>query len=185
MQFGEEYGADGVEISAHSNSAPDHEDVQGRQFTLEEYDNLQATGYGKDVNGKVYTLWLNSNSFRPIEEYNCYHMPLNIIVGVSKPEYTEEQLQQMKEDNKKGFKYEGKHYTMYEGTQLQRKIETAIRQQKDTYVLAKASGDKELMLDCQKRVNQLTSKYNDVCKLSGLLPKKNRLSVSGYRGRKT
>ena len=54
------------------------------------------------------------------------------------------------------------------GTQLQRKIETAIRKAKDTQILARASGDTEL----------LTSKYNDLCKASGLLPKKQRMQVA-------
>ena len=39
--IGEEIGADGYEISVHSNPAPDHELVQGRQFSLEEYEKLR------------------------------------------------------------------------------------------------------------------------------------------------
>ena len=38
LQQGEQFGADGVEISAHFNSAPDHIDVQGKQYSLEEFD---------------------------------------------------------------------------------------------------------------------------------------------------
>lgn len=40
IRFGNEYNADGVEISVHSNPAPDHADVQGRQFSNEEYKKL-------------------------------------------------------------------------------------------------------------------------------------------------
>ena len=39
-QFGEEYGADGIEISVHAAPAIDHQDVQGRQFSKEEYNNF-------------------------------------------------------------------------------------------------------------------------------------------------
>ena len=67
---------------------------------------------------------------------------------------------------------------MYEGSQLQRRIETAIRKQKDTQILARASGDTELVEQSQNRIRLLTSKYNDLCKTSGLLPKKQRMSVS-------
>ena len=67
------------------------------------------------------------------------------------------------------------------GTQLQRKIETAIRKQKDTQILARASGDTELVEQSQNKIRLLTSKYNDLCKESGLLPKKQRMSVSNYR----
>ena len=35
------------------------------------------------------------------------------------------------------------------------------------------------------KIRLLTSKYNDLCKASGLLPKKQRMSVSGYRRVKT
>lgn len=67
------------------------------------------------------------------------------------------------------------------GTQLQRRIETAIRRQKDTQILARASEDTELIEESQNKIRLLTSKYNDLCKTSGLLPKKIRMSVSGYR----
>ncbi len=67
------------------------------------------------------------------------------------------------------------------GTQLQRRIETAIRKQKDTQILAKASGDTELIEQSQNKIRLLTSKYNDLCKASGLSPKKQRMSVTGYR----
>ena len=67
------------------------------------------------------------------------------------------------------------------GTQLQRRIETAIRKQKDTQILARSAGDKELAQECEMKIRQITEKYNDLCNISGLLPKKARMSVSGYR----
>lgn len=67
------------------------------------------------------------------------------------------------------------------GTQLQRRIELNIRKQKDIQILARASGDTELVEQSQNKIRLLTSKYNDLCKVSGLLPKKQRMSVSGYR----
>lgn len=67
------------------------------------------------------------------------------------------------------------------GTQLQRKLELNIRKQKDIQILAKASGDKELIEESQKKITQLTHKYNELCNVSGLLPKKQRMTVSGYR----
>jgi len=194
-KFGEEYGADGVEISVHSNPAPDHAEIQGRQFStikpspneLSEYEKLQKYGIAKDVKGREYDLHMHlknnetAKEFRPISEYNCYHTIFTIVLGVSEPLYTDEQLKKIQEDNEKGFEFEGKHYTMYEGTQLQRRIETSIRKQKDTQILAKASGDMELVGESQRKITILTHKYNDLSKASGLLPKKVRMSVSGYR----
>lgn len=176
-RFAEEYGADGVEISVHSNPAPDHADIQGRQFSNEEFEELEAGGVAIDVKGNKY----DGAERREIEQYNCYHKILHIVLGVSKPQYTDEQLKKIQDDNEKGFEFEGKHYTNYEGTQLQRRLETSIRKQKDTQILAKASGDMELVGESQRKITILTHKYNDLCKASGLLPKKVRVSVSGYR----
>ena len=41
-----------MEISAHPHSAPDHEPVQGRMFTLEEFNKMQAGEDFVDVSGK-------------------------------------------------------------------------------------------------------------------------------------
>ena len=71
------------------------------------------------------------------------------------------------------------------GTQLQRKIETEIRKAKDTQILARASGDDGLVQESQNKIRLLTSKYNDLCKASGLLPKKVRMQVAGYKRVKT
>ena len=176
-RFAAEYDADGVEISAHSNPAPDHADIQGRQFSNEQFEKLEAGGIATDYKGNKY----DGADRREIEQYNCYHKILHIVLGVNKPEYTDEELKKIQEKNETGFEFEGKHYTNYEGTQLQRRIETEIRKQKDTQILARASGDMELVGESQRKITQLTHKYNDLCKASGLLPKKVRMSVSGYR----
>ena len=176
-RFGEEYDADGIEISVHSNPAPDHADIQGRQFSNEEYEKLESGDIATDYKGNKY----DGSDKRHISEYNCYHKIFPIVLGVSKPEYTDKQLNDIRESNLSGFDFEGKHYTNYEGTQLQRRIETAIRRQKDTQILARASGDTELVEQSQNKIRLLTNKYNDLCKASGLLPKKVRMQVSGYR----
>ena len=176
-RFGQEYGADGIEISVHLNPAPDHADIQGKQFSNEQYDELEAGGIAYDYKGNKY----DGADKREISEYNCRHIAFPVVLGVSKPQYTDEQLAKIEEDNLKGFEFEGKHYTNYEGTQLQRRIETEIRKQKDTQILAKASGDMELVAESQAKITKLTHKYNDLCNASGLLPKKQRMSVSGYR----
>ena len=176
-RFGEEYNADGIEISVHSKPAPDHADIQGKQFSIEEFDKLENGEIATDYQGNKY----NGADKRHIGEYNCYHKIFSIVLGVSKPEYTDKQLNDIRESNLSGFEFEGKHYTMYEGTQLQRRIELNIRKQKDTQILARASGDTELIEQSQNKIRLLTSKYNDLCKASGLLPKKQRMQVAGYK----
>lgn len=186
QRFAEEYNADGIEISVHINPAPDHADVQGRQFSNEEYKKLSDGEVAKDYKGVSRQLGHSKNgSYRHISEYNCYHKIFPIVLGVSKPEYTDKQLKEIQEKNEKGFEFEGKHYTNYEGTQLQRKIETEIRKAKDTQILARASGDDELVQESQARISLLTKKYNKLCQESGLLPKKQRMQVVGYHRVKT
>ena len=174
--LGEEFGADGVEISVHLSPAPDHEDLQGRQFSNEEFEKLQNNKVAKDYKGNKY-----SREHRPISELNCYHTTMSIILGVSKPQYSDKELQDIKERNEKGFMFEGKHLTMYEGTQLQRKLETEIRKQKDIQMLGKASGNDLLIGDAQFKITQLTNRYKELSKTSGLQTQMERLRVVGYK----
>ena len=180
--IGEEFGADGVEISVHENPAIDHEKAQGRQFSNEEYEKLNNGLEATDYTGKKITLdHDHKNGYRPISELNCYHYIFSIILGVSEPEYSDKQLKEIIDSNNKGFEFEGKHYTNYEGTQLQRNLERAIREQKDTQILAKASGNNELVDESQQRITQLTHKYKELSDVSGLPTKAQRLRVSGYK----
>ena len=180
--IGEEIEYDGWEISVHGNPAPDHELVQGHQFSIEEYEKLNNGDEAKDYKGNIYTLDHDYNgSYRPIHELNCYHVPFSIILGVSKPQYTDKQLKQIIDDNHKGFEYEGKHYTNYEGTQLQRMLERKIREQKDIQILAKAEGNELLAGESQHKITILTNKYRELSKASGLPTKANRLRVPNYK----
>ena len=181
-QVGEEFDFDGYEISVHSNPAVDHSPVQGHQFSIEEYNKLNNGLEAKDYKGNTYTLdHDHKNGFRPISTMNCYHYVFSIVLGVNKPEYSEEQLQKIIDDNNKGFELDGEHFTNYEGTQLQRKLETEIRKQKDIQIMAKASGNKELVQESQLKITQLTKKYKELSDVSGLPTKMQRMRVSGYK----
>lgn len=180
--FGKEFGADGVEISVHENPAPDHELVQGRQFSLKEFDKLQNGLNAKDYTGRTFTLdHDHKNGYRPISEMNCYHYVFDIVLGVNKPEYNNKQLQDIINRNDQGFDFEGKHYTMYEGTQLQRMLERRIREQKDIQILAKTSGNEYLAGETQNKITVLTRKYKQLSDISGLPTKVQRMRVNEYR----
>lgn len=179
--FGEEFGADGVEISVHLNPAPDHEEVQGRQFSKEEFYKFQHDMEAVDYTGKIFRAEFNGKDRRAISEYNCYHYTFDIILGVSKPNYSSDELKKIIEDNEKGFELDGVHFTNYEGTQMQRALETSVRKQKDIQIIAKASGNKELVLESQRKIRQITKKYKELCEVSGLPTKMDRMRVSGYK----
>jgi len=163
MRTGEEFGADGVEIDAHNYCAPDHLPYQGRQFTNKEFEDIQ-------------------NSLpRQFEMWNCRHTVHAIILGLSEPLYTEDERQAMKEQSTEKIEFEGKEYTRYEATQLQRRIETLVRQSKDRAIIAKASGDDLTRRVEQLRINQLQDKYSLLSRGFGLPDSRDRMAVSGFR----
>lgn len=189
-QYGEQFKYDGYELTAHINPAPDHEEAQGRQYSIKEYNKLQSDGVAHDYTGKEIDM-RTKYGHRRIREYNCQHYEFPIILGVSKPEYTAEQLQEIIDNNHEGFELDGKHYTNYEGTQLQRQLETAIRKEKDKQIIAKASYNeakpeenykfKQAIDESQKKITQLTKKYRELSEKSGLPTRMQRMRVPGYR----
>jgi len=180
--IGEEIDSDGIEISVHSNPAPDHELAQGRQFSNEEFEKLNSGFEAKDYKGKIITLdHDHKNGYRPISELNCYHYIFAIVLGVSEPNYTDKELKQIIDDNNKGFEFEGKHYTNYDGEQLQRQLERRIREQKDIQILAKASDNQQLIGQTQKNITIYTNKYKQLSNVSNLPTKMERMKVNQYR----
>lgn len=178
--IGEEIGADGVEITVHTHPAPDHL-LQGHQFSNEEFEKLQNGELAKDYTGKMFTLDHNSDGkYRPISEMSCYHYIFSIVLGVSKPTYSDEELKKIIDENNDGFNFEGKHYTLYDGEQLLRNIELNLRKNKDIQILGRASDNAELVGEAQTKITQLTTKYHEILKASGLKSKLERARVAGY-----
>lgn len=155
-------GADGWEISAHANSAPDHEPYQGKQYTDAEYQALQDSLH------------------RHIGTLNCGHVASPIIVGVSAPQYTKKELKDFQSSNKSGIMYEGRHFTGYEATQQQRALERAIRQEKRRLLVDRAGGDLRSLPQDRSRLNIITQRYKHFCKAAGLRPETERMHVPGW-----
>lgn len=162
-RIGDEIGADGVEISVHFPCAEDHLDIQGRQYSKEKFEKV------------------NADLDRPIGTYNCRHFIFSIIMGVDEPQYTDNALFKIRQRNNETVEYEGKTYNKYEATQLQRQLETEIRKQKDRQIIGRASGDNIGIDKAQQKISALTQKYNEFSKLADLSTYKNRMSVTGYR----
>lgn len=162
-QIGEELGADGVEISAHSPCAEDHLFINGQQFSKKEF---------QKINGDLE---------RPVGEYNCRHFVFSIILGVNQPSYTKRQLANMQNMSLEKIEYDGKTYTRYEATQVQRQLETEIRRQKDRQIIARSSNNVDEISKAQNKISILTRKYNELSNVADIPTYKNRMSVSGYR----
>lgn len=174
--MGEMLGFDAYEISAHARSAPDHEPVQGRVFLKADFENMQKGLPFRDVDGHMYQPFK-----RPIGEWNCMHIAMSFSTKHSVRRYTDAQLAQWAADNQKGCEIDGKHYTIYQASQLMRKIETEVRRQKDTANMARQAGDEALRQQCQVKINALGAKYVQVVKESGIASKKDRMVVEGFR----
>lgn len=174
-QVGEEFGADMIEISVHEHPAPDHY-MQGKQMMIEEYEKMQNHLPFKDLQGNTY-----EPLDRPISELNCYHYVFYGIAGVSKPNYTDKELNDILKENEKGIELDGQKYTIYEMSQIQRRLETSIRKQKDLQIIGRASGNKEIVENAQRKITELTHKYKQVSDISGLPYKRDRLRVSNYK----
>ncbi len=165
QQNHDDFGCDGWEISAHANSAPDHEPIQGRQYSDAEYESL------------------NNSLVRRIGTLNCGHAAFPIILGVDTPQYSPEELRKFREDNEKGVTVDGKHYTGYEATQMQRKIERAMRREKRRILTAEAAGDTERLSVAQTRLQRLRQEYTRFSDAAGLRTQDERAQVAGF-GRK-
>lgn len=176
LQIADEINADGIELSAHSFSAPDHEPIQGHIFTIDEFRKLQSETDFEDI---------NHNKFdaipRGIGEWNCRHFPTAIIIAKHKPTWSEEDLEELKEANHSGYELKnGKTLTMYECEQIQRKYETDIRYAKEGYMMAKKAGNDILMEEYKVKIAKLNREYTQFSKDCHLTKQRNRASVSGF-----
>ena len=178
-EVGEEFGADGKEITVHNYSAPDHEPIQGHQFSNEQYERLQSEQSFHDYQGRSFQA-----IGRPIGYWNCRHFTYSIVLGHSKPLYTDEQLEKFKADNAKGYTLpNGRHLTMYECTQYQRQLETKIRYAKEGKIAADYAGDEAKAAEYVAKVSRYTKQYRSFSKNCGLSPKLNNIRVNGYKER--
>ena len=162
QQNHDDLGCDGWEISAHSGCAPDHEPIQGRQYSDKEYERL------------------NNSLVRRIGTLNCGHSAMPIILGVNEPQYTPEELEKFREENEKGIDYEGKHYTLYEATQRQRSLERGIRKRKRQILIDEAVGDKDKLQADQIRLVRTQEEYHRFSKAAGLPKQYERMEKAGF-----
>lgn len=151
-----EFGADGWEISAHVGARPSHAVYQGRQYPQSQYETI------------VLPL---------INDYNCRHSAYPIILGVSKPAYTEAELAAL---DPPPFSYEGKQYTAYEAQQQMRKMERTMRKQKDRCIAADAMGDVENYTVASIRLRRMKDIYEDFARQANAYTEYERIFVAGY-----
>lgn len=186
---GEQFGADGYEISVHALCAEDHIDIQGRQFAIGSEDKI--------VDGVTYESFDNMNSSlqREIGTCNCKHSVFPIVLGISVPAYTDKELKQYKDNSEQkvtlttGYNADGtprtRTMTKYEATQYQRNLETEIRRAKDRHIIAENAGDDVGTKQAKDKILALRKTYSFISQEAGLTPKWDRTFVPGYTGKQT
>lgn len=162
-QIGKDYRADGVEISAHALCAEDHLPYQGRQYTKKEFERIQNSLYRR------FGIW------------NCKHTWYPILIGITEPTYTEYELEQYIRNSSEEVTIGDRTMSRYKWTQEQRKIETAVRAQKDIAVAAKAEGDMMARREAQRNINRLQAMYAEISKAAGVEERRDKMTVSGFR----
>lgn len=166
------------EISAHSGARDkpgpspwsSHKDWQGKVYYQSEngeidplglYDDLVATtGYGY-VDG--------------LTGANCRHHKYPFIPGVSERTYTDDQLKHI--DDGLGCEFQGKKYSAYEATQMQRRTERTIRKlkrKKAGYNAAGLENDERAVNIC---IQSLNRQYKAFSKAAGLPEQRERMKV--------
>ncbi len=162
QQNHDDLGCDGWEISAHGGSAPDHEPIQGKQYTDKQYKRI------------------NDHLLRRIGTLNCGHAAFPIIMGVNAPQYTAAELEELRQQNEAGVTVDGRHYTLYEATQRQRKLERSMRNQKRKILIDKTLEDEEKLQIDQIKLVRLRDEYARFSKEAGLPTQHARAEAAGF-----
>ena len=166
--IGDELGADGVEIDAHSNPRESHMFMQGQQYSL----------HGKKtINGVVYEDFEASGASSALQDYGCLHYRTPILLGISEPRFSKKQLAEIEEQNNKEYTIGERTGNRYFWSQRMRSLESATREQKTIRDLARSSGDKVLVKKCNDRIKSYRQKYDEIAEVTGLSPELKRLSV--------
>lgn len=129
LRQAEDAGCYLMEITAHSGARPDHAKWQGQLVTITGKD------AGKIIDGlRVFTLSeIGYGSGEGFKGWNCRHNWRAYYPGLSTPNYTQEELKKLDEPC---ISYNGKLYTEYEVSQMQRAQERRVRAWKRRCVTA-------------------------------------------------
>lgn len=162
----EKLGTDYFEVAWHSGARPSHAVWQGRVYSKD--DLYRVCGLGT-VTGLLGA--------------NCYHEYYPFFPGLSERNWSDEWLEEMDREENTPKKFNGKEYTLYEAKQQQRRMETAMRAQREKVDLLKKGGadPDEVMLAKCKYQAQL-DEYARFSKKMGLKQERERIHMD-MRGR--
>nr|DAV19825.1 MAG TPA: minor capsid protein [Caudoviricetes sp.] len=160
------------EVSAHSGARDkpgpspwsSHKDWQGRVYSV-------RTG---DIYPSIYDV-CGLGAVDGLEGANCRHRRFPWVEGVSERTYTDEQLEHI--DDGLGCTFDGKTYTAYEATQMQRRVEREVRKLKREKAAYKAARLHEDETAVNIRLRRLNAKYKAFSVEAGLPEQRERMKV--------
>lgn len=162
----EKLGVDHFEVAWHSGARPTHAVWQGKVWTREQLINVCGLGSATGLLG-----------------INCYHEYYPFFPGISERNWTDEWLEEKKRQENTPKTFGGKEYTLYEAKQQQRKMETAMRAQREKVKLLEAGGadPDEVMLARAKYQGQL-DEYAKFSRKMGVKQERERvyLDMQGF-----
>jgi hypothetical protein len=173
----EEIGTEFVEVSAHRGARDKgvgfvcHRDWQGKCYHI---------GGAVDVDGVHYPDFVSTCGYgdiRGIGGANCRHKYTAFVPGVMERSYTDQELANI---DPPPFTFEGKEYSAYEATQMQRKLETAMRAQQRKMDGYEAAGDTEAYTAAKAKYNALSAKYKAFSKAADLPEQRARLYIAKH-----
>ena len=128
----DEMGCEFVETTAHGGARPSHAEWQGRRF---------HRGGAVDYKGRHYPDFEAATGYGTgagLCGWNCCHTFFAVFPELGDPpQWTQEQLQEL---NTRNIEYNGKKYTAYEISQMQRARERNVRRWKKRYLAEDAAG---------------------------------------------
>lgn len=168
--IGGQVGTDGIEIDYHSNSRPSHRFMQGRQY---------AKGEGKTVNGVYYPSAEKAGVYaRLYEDYGCRHYETDIILGVSEPRYSAEELAEFERRDRTVYNIGGVEKDGYGWSQAMRRIETEVRAAEgEINALTALGGNQGEIAKLKSRIKALKEKHTEIAQVTGIKADAKRMNV--------
>lgn len=160
------------EVSAHAGARDkpgpspwsSHKDWQGKVYSIR----------AGDIYPNIYEV-CGLGAVDGLEGANCRHRRNVWVDGVSERTYTDEQLAHIDDDL--GCEFDGKKYTAYEATQMQRRVEREARKLKREKAAYKAAGLHEDETAVNIRLRRLNAKYKAFSAAAGLPEQRERMKV--------
>lgn len=166
----DEMNVEFVETSAHGGARPSHAEWQGRQF---------HRGGAVDYMGKHYPDFDAATGYGTgagLCGWNCRHTFFAVFPELGDPpQWTQEQLREL---NARDIEWNGKKYTAYEISQMQRARERNVRKWKKRYLAESAAGSDTT--DSAMRLKAARQSLSEFAKATGGRVDSARTSVHGF-----